>query len=404
VEILSFEVTEVTEVAPRELGRVPGSRTPRWLKLGLTALAVSGLVGVLVVFIIGLERPHEGQDGRGEAASDAEPVDETRLIETDEIFGLSAQPQMMPLEAGDGSATFRVMLLDGTEVTVPLTPRSTSATVSLSGLQASLGLVSEACCARRVAVFNAPPHELFAGVAEHNAPDLADVGGVRVFDGPAHRQLLALDALTHTVVVAAEPNRPFTPAELVSIRDLVRLVVDGAGNMKLEARLPLDVRLPAESNVATIGYSDPAGRRAVAVVAAACADPAGGFDTPRCSVRHCPAIVRLVPAESDAIANTSPQAVGASGGSCALHDTSLQRKTADEKDRAEDRIVVVAGSGESGLVIAVDQWTGRMIWAALVGETAHIMNLVDDGVLVAAAPGRSVFLDIYTGAVRWTAG
>lgn len=199
----------------------------------------------------------------------------------------------------------------------------------LDGAQRStIAVAGETCCDRPAAI--ARVSDVFARRAPSLAADIAGVPGAAVFTGPDGAQLVALDAGEVTVVVAAEASRPFTPAELATLRDHVSAVVDGNGAARLVVAAPLVARAVDGS--------------------------------------------------------TATSQAPLSAGSTASVRT--------------DQTTFVAGGADSGTVVAVDRWTGRVLWATTVGSAAFLDGVVDGIVVVATGPGRVVALDVFTGAPR----
>ncbi|MEQ8718700.1 MAG: hypothetical protein RIE08_13905 [Acidimicrobiales bacterium] len=192
----------------------------------------------------------------------------------------------------------------------------------------TVGVVGETCCDRPAVVVRGS--DPLGGHARAVAADVAGIPGAAVFAGPGGSQLVALGSGGARVVVAAEASRPFTPAELATLRDHVAVAVDQTGSVRLVVDAPLVARVDD--------------------------GPAAG------------------PPSSFSVGRTTPLRT--------------------------DQTTFVAGGADSGTVVAIDRWTGRLLWASTVGSAAFLDGVVGDLVVVAAGPGRVVGLDVFTGAPR----
>lgn len=196
----------------------------------------------------------------------------------------------------------------------------------------SIGVAGETCCDRPAAMVVGGVSRVLAGRTRSFAADVGGIPGADVFGGADGAQLVALAVGNVTVVVAAEATRPFTPAELVTLRDHISVATDGAGTARPVAVAPL----------VAVGPNDPTGTAST------------------------PFPERVTP-------------------------TVLT-----------DESTLVAGGADSGTVVAVDRWTGRLLWASTVGNAAFVEAVLGDVIVIGTGPGRVVVLDVFTGVPRWT--
>ncbi|MEQ8718513.1 MAG: PQQ-binding-like beta-propeller repeat protein [Acidimicrobiales bacterium] len=380
------------------------TRLPNWVPWVAGILLVAG-IGALVSATS--DGGDAGGDDADDSADDEESADPAAPTATPSpTAGETAEPFFAVRDAltlfvdtvdTGGTAETRVSLLDGSRVTLrhPSGVDDPVAEVRLSAGIWPTGLRD--CCRRDVYLSTGSFDDLFGDTTPVVELRSGQPGMGAVFGGTI--QILAFSVGDWTVAIAGPPERPFTAAELGLYRDLVEFDVEPGRPPVMRASAPLvvgdaeaDISLDADPPVvvnvmdmARRGCTDDGASGAFfvscvdgfQVLGGRDADP--GIESPDVSV------------DRDITGFASAPAFGTIAGPPPGPGTVYV-----------GRVGIISGGADSGVVTAIDEGTGGVVWATPIGETAFVSPVTVDGTVFASSyRGSLVALDAATGDRRW---